>query len=115
MQGCSQVVHTITNYLFPNSYRQADLIHLFMMCLVMGFPIKLIGHTAILHGYLNMSAELMRFADHQFFSVCFHIFLQSSFVGFPFRNGGHVPRIPLIIASGIFWYMTGFIHIFIMI
>ena len=86
-----------------------------MMCLVTGFIIKLIAHTAILHGYLNMSAELMRFADHQFSSVRFHIFLQSSFVAFPLRNGGHAPHIPLIIVSGIYWYTTGFIHMFIMI
>lgn len=40
-----------------------------MMSLVMALVIMIIAHTAILNAYLNMSAELVRFADRQFFSV----------------------------------------------
>lgn len=39
------------------------------MCVVLAFVLKFIAHTAILNAYLNMMAELMGFADRQFFSV----------------------------------------------
>ena len=82
------------------------------MSLVMAFALKILGHTSILNGYLNMSAELTRFADRQFFSVSI-LHIQEYPLHFSCRNGGRVLRIPLTTESGTHWYTTGYTPIFI--
>ncbi|XP_019851229.1 PREDICTED: sterol O-acyltransferase 1-like [Amphimedon queenslandica] len=61
-------VFILKNIIFPPSLKQGDLVNTLLMCLVLAFVIKFIAHTAILNAYLNMMAELMGFADRQFFS-----------------------------------------------
>ena len=68
-KGKTQSSYTIHKTI-PFISRQGDLVNTLLMCLVLAFVIKFIAHTAILNAYLNMMAELMGFADRQFFSVC---------------------------------------------
>ena len=46
-----------------------DLVKSFMLCVLATFIVTLIGHTCILHAWMNMWAEITQFADREFFSV----------------------------------------------
>ena len=81
-----------------------------MLCLVMAFLMMLLIHTTVLHAWANMSAELLRFADKEFYSVCICVplycpSLQCVISPIP-RTGGRVPPILPITAGGTWWSMT---------
>ena len=57
------------------------------MCVVLAFVLKFIAHTAILNAYLNMMAELMGFADRQFFSVSECVLNKQSSYSLPLLTG----------------------------
>lgn len=74
---------TFNQNIFIFAYRQDDLVNTLLMCLVLAFVLKFIAHTAILNAYLNMMAEIMRFADRQFFSVRYivHVSILELYIG----------------------------------
>ena len=91
--------------------RFEHLLESVMLCFVMAFLMMLLIHTTVLHAWANMWAELLRFADKEFYSVCVPLYVLPFFAvcspPIP-RTGGRVPPILPTTASGTWWSMTGF-------
>ena len=66
MTPCFQYLLLFLLFLLLRSH---DLVKSFMLCVLATFIVTLIGHTCILHAWMNMWAEIMKFADREFFSV----------------------------------------------
>ena len=62
---CLPVYHI----LWMSNYSLEDLVTSLIRCMFMGFLQLWLAHTCVMHGWMNMSAELTGFADHDFYQV----------------------------------------------
>lgn len=86
----------------------------FLTCMLWGLVMQFMAGYVFLHCWNNLSGELLRFADREFYSVkhhskkaLFHCLGSLLWSCLPLRTGGHVPHSPSFIASGICLFMTG--------
>ena len=57
-----------------HSHSLNDLIASFLRCIFMGFIQLGLSHTCIIHGWMNAWAELLGFADQEFYQVLSYLF-----------------------------------------